>query len=123
MGSNTEDFTPKFYRFIDSPVMILFFEADDIAITVFSLLFMLIASLVLGFVAGGMIYIYIVAAVGVGAYYRNFKKNKPSGYIFQYFYKKGLYHPSNSMGLEKYKKHSNGYKVVPQYYTKKMKGQ
>lgn len=122
-NKNIENFTPPFYRYIDSPLRILFFEIDDLAIGIFTLFILLVLSLVFGFSASGIIYVYVVLSISASVYYAKFKKNKPNGYIFQFFYKKGLYHPTASLGLRRYRKFSQQYKISPQCFTKKMKGQ
>ncbi|MDD3465960.1 MAG: type IV conjugative transfer system protein TraL [Campylobacterales bacterium] len=123
MNNKAEEFSPKFFKHIDDPIMILFFEADDLFISFVVLWVLLVVSFVLGAKAGGVIFFYIVIAAFAGIYYHKFKNNKPSGYIFQFFYKKGVYHPLHSIEFQKYTKFSRDYKVAPRPFSTKMKGQ
>jgi len=126
-NSRAESFSPVFYKHIDAPLMLLFFDVDDLAIGIAVLQVQLIGSLILGLKAGGNIYIAIVLAVIAGISYNKFKQNKPKGYIFQSLYRKGFYHPlsriGGSVGIGKYIKNTKEFKVAPKYYTTVMKGQ
>jgi len=121
--NKAEEFTPNFYKYIDSPLMILFFEVDDMAVGAASLLVMLISSLIVGLQSSGIVYIYMVLAILISIQYSKFKKNKPNGYIYHFFYKLGLYHPKNSIVENQYNKYTKDYNIAPQHFTKKLKGQ
>ncbi|MDD3467143.1 MAG: type IV conjugative transfer system protein TraL [Campylobacterales bacterium] len=123
MNNKAEEFSPRFYRHIDDPIMILFFEIDDMAISFIILWLLLVISFVVGAKAGGVIFLYIGISLLAGAYYNRFKKNKPNGYIFQFLYKKGVYHPLHSLGFKKYTNYAGDYKVAPRPFTKAMRGQ
>lgn len=125
MKNKQDEFSPRFYRFIDSPIRIFLFEIDDLIVGVLALWVLVFSSWALEVGSGGFLYLYIVMAILTSVWYSKFKKNKPKGYLFQILYKSGLYFPGNKIAIKsrKYIRYGKDYKVAPKYFTKELRGQ
>jgi hypothetical protein len=119
---NNNGFVTKFFQYLDTPLMIFIFEADEFILGVSVYMSLMIIFATLGIVIKGGVLIYALTAIITMYGYMRFKKNKPNGYTFQRLYKLGIFEPRFLGLLSINKKKQKAFKVLPYGFTTRLTG-
>lgn len=117
-----DEFNVRFFRHLDTPMMIVVFEADEFSVGVFVYLFSLIfAQLFSIFIPGGVI-IYAILAIFSMLAFMKYKKNKPEGYMLGKLYRFGLIEAKSFTLKRIITKKEKNFKVLPYGFMKEFRG-
>jgi|GEM_PF-3060307 len=120
-----EEYNSRFFKYLDTPMMIFIFESDEFVIGMLIYIFSLLFGALTGLVLPGGVMTYSILSI-LGMYgYMKFKKNRPNGYIFGRLYRLGLYEARSINGLNLKRiltKKEKKFKVLPYGFITSMRG-
>lgn len=122
MQKDYDEFNVRFFKHLDTPMMIVVFEADEFFIGIFVYLFSLIAARSLDIYIPGGVVIYAFMGIASMIGYIKYKKNKPEGYMLSKLYRTGFIEARSFSFKRILSKKEKRFKVLPYGFIKELRG-
>ena len=119
---NHDEYNVRFFKYLDTPTMIIIFEADEFLLGLFVYLTSMIMAALLGIVLPGGVMLYALVAILTMLFYIKYKKNKPDGYLLSKFYRYGIIDARTFNYKRKLTKEEKKFKVLPYGFLNDIRG-
>ena len=96
-----DEFNVKFFRHLDTPMMIFIFESDEFMLGLAVYMSSLIVAASAGIQLEGGVIVYACISLIVMISYMKYKKNKPEGYMMAKLYRFGILEPRSLPQIKK----------------------
>lgn len=122
MEQKYDEFNVRFFKHLDTPMMMIVFEADEFFLGVFVYLFFLISAALFSINIPGGILLYALMGLIAMYGYIKYKKNKPNGYMMSKLYRYGFIEARKFAFKRILSKKEKKFKVLPYGFIREFRG-
>lgn len=117
-----DEFNVRFFKYLDTPMMLIVFESDELFLGIAVYLSLMIIAAALGIVLPGGVLLYAMFAMFAMYGYMSYKKNKPNGYMINKLYRLGIINARKFSYKRILSKEEKKFKVLPYGFIREFRG-
>lgn len=117
-----DEYNVKFFKYLDTPMMIVIFEADEFILGISVYLSLMLIATLLGIVLPGGVLLYAFMGMASMYAYIKYKKNKPNGYMFNKLYRLGIINARKFSYKRILSAKEKSFKVLPYGFLREFNG-
>lgn len=117
-----DEYNVRFFKHLDTPMMIMIFESDEFFLGLAVYLFLMIFAALFGIVIPGGVLPYAFMGIISMFLYVKYKKNKPNGYMINKLYRLGIINARTFAYKRFLTKQEKSFKMLPYGFMREFRG-